>query len=64
MNFKSLIVTLFGLILFVSCKKDEATENPPNEPDLPDYVIKSATHTSHANTYKYVYALNAKAQTT
>ena len=63
MNFKSLIVTVPGLILFVSCKKNEPGDLPP-EPDLPDYVIKSATYTSPANTYKYVYALNVKAQPT
>ncbi len=64
MNFRSLIVAVPGLLLFVSCKKNVAPENPPGEPDLPDYVIKSATHTSPANTYKYVYAINAQAQTT
>jgi hypothetical protein len=64
MNFKSLIITVLGLILFISCKKNEVTENPTAEPDLPDYAIKSATHTASAVTYKYVYALNAKAQTT
>src|SRR5688572_278956 len=64
MNFNSLIVAVPALILLFSCKKNEAPENPPAGPDLPDYVIKSAIHTSPGNTYKYVYALNERAQTT
>jgi hypothetical protein len=64
MNYRSLIANLCGLLLFFSCKKNESPENPPAGPDLPDYVIKSATHSSPGNTYKYVYGLNAKAQTT
>ena len=64
MNYRTLMMAVPGLILFFSCKKNESTDNPPAGPDLPDYVIKSATHTSPGNTYKYVYGLNAKAQTT
>ena len=64
MNYRSLVVALFGLVLFFSCKKNESTENPPAGTDLPDYVIKSSIHASTANTYKYVYGLNGKAKAT
>lgn len=60
---KSIVAAGLGLILFASCKKDNVPGNPPDEPVLPAYVIKSAIHTASVN-YKYLYTFNAKAQVT
>lgn len=64
MTHKSIVTAGIGLIFIVSCKKNNITENPPDDPALPAYVIKSATHTSLSVTLKYLYAFNAKAQIT
>ncbi|MEP7373796.1 MAG: hypothetical protein ABI675_10435 [Chitinophagaceae bacterium] len=65
MAYQSIVAAGLGLILLVSCKKNNTTEVPPDEPALPAYVIKSATHVASASvTYKYLYSFNAKAQAT
>lgn len=65
MAYKSIVAAGLGLILFVSCKKN-VTENPPDEPILPAYILKSATHheSSLSVDFKYLYTFNAKAQIT